>query len=333
MGGVRSLLTIVRPDTFVRWHREGFRLFWRWKSRRRGRPRIPVELQQLIADMASANRTWCEERIAAELRLKLGLMVSPRTVRRYMPRRPRPGGNSQRAQSWATFLRNHAGAVLACDFFVVVTAAFQRVCVFVIVDIATRRIVYWNLTQHPTADWTIQQFRNGLPIDGASRLLVHDRDGIFAPAVDDALASMSLRVLKTPVRTPQANAHCERFIGSARRECLDWLIPLNERHLRRAAEWIPHYNGERPTCCVGSRTAGRTDPPGDVDRAPPPTRASRCRQCSARWPASRLPRRTRRGVSFCGAPLEQNVDPTHIAVVSSPTQPWSIAVAAALLSP
>ena len=248
----RSLLTIVRPDTFVRWHREGFRLFWRWKSRRRGRPRIPVELQQLIADMASANRTWGEERIAAELRLKLGLIVSPRTVRRYMPRRPRPGGNSQRAQSWATFLRNHTGAVLACDFFVVVTAAFQRVYVFVIVDIATRRVVHWNLTQHPTADWTIQQFRNGLPIDGASRLLVHDRDGIFAPAVDDALASMSLRVLKTPVRTPQANAHCERFIGSARRECLDWIIPLNERHLQRVlAEWITHYNGERPHSALG----------------------------------------------------------------------------------
>jgi putative transposase len=214
----------VRPDTFVRWHREGFRLFWRWKSRRRGRPRIPVELQQLIADMASANRTWGEERIAAELRLKLGLTVSPRTVRRYMPRRPTLGGNRQRAQSWATFLRNHAGAVLACDFFVVVTAAFQRVYVFVIVDIATRRIVHWNLTPAPTAAWTIQQFRNGLPIDGASRLLVHDRDGIFTPAVDDALASMSLRALKTPVRTPQANAHCERFIGSARRACLDWIF-------------------------------------------------------------------------------------------------------------
>ncbi len=201
--------------------------------------------------MASANRTWGEERIAAELRLKLGLMVSPRTVRRYMPRRP-TGGNSQRAQSWATFLRNHAGAVLACDFFVVVTATFQRVYVFVIVDIATRRIVHWNLTQHPTAEWTIQQFRNALSIDGVSRVLVHDRDGIFAPAVDDALASMSLRVLKTPVRTPQANAHCERFIGSARRECLDWIIPLNERHLRRAfAEWIPHYNGERPHSALG----------------------------------------------------------------------------------
>jgi putative transposase len=98
--------------------------------------------------------------------------------------------------------------------------------VFVILDIATRRVVHWNLTLHPTADWTVQQFRDGLPLDGASRLRVHDRDGIFAPALDDALDSMSLRVLKTPVRAPQANAHCERFIGTARRECLDCMIAL-----------------------------------------------------------------------------------------------------------
>jgi len=247
----RDLLTIVRPDTFVRWHREFYRLFWRSKSRPRGRPRIPAELQQLIAEMAVANRTWGEERIAAELRLKLGLTVSPRTVRRYMPHRPRPRGG-QDTQSWATFLRNHAGAVLACDFFVVVTATFQRVYVFVILDIAARRVVHWNLTVHPTAEWTIQQFRDGLPLDGAYRLLLHDRDGIFAPAVDDALRSMSLRVLKTPVLAPQANAHCERFIGTARRECLDWIIPLNERHLRRfLAEWMSHYNGERPHSVLG----------------------------------------------------------------------------------
>ena len=202
--------------------------------------------------MALANRTWGEERIASELWLKLGLTVSPRTVRRYMPRRPRPGGSGRATQSWATFLRNHASAVLACDFFVVVTGTFQHIYVFVILDIATRRVVHWNLTPHPTAEWTAQQFRDGLPLDGAYRLLVHDRDGIFAPAVDEALDSMSLRVLKTPVRAPQANAHCERFIGTARRECLDWMIPLNERHLRRVlAEWIPHDNGERPHSALG----------------------------------------------------------------------------------
>jgi len=247
----RELLTIVRPDTLVKWHRDLFRLFWRLKSRQRGRPRIPIEVQRLIAEMATHNQTWGEERIAAELRVKLGLTVSPRTVRRYMPSRPRSSGGRS-TQSWATFLRNHAGAVLACDFFIVVTATFQRLYVFVLLDIGTRRIVQWNLTDHPTSEWTIQQFRNGLPLDGRYRFLVHDRDGIFAPAVDEALQLMSLQVLPTPVRAPQANPHYERFIGTARRECLDWMMPPNQRHLRSIlAEWISHYNGERPHSALG----------------------------------------------------------------------------------
>ena len=155
-----------------------------------------------------------------------------------MPSRPR-GRGGRSAQSWATFLHNHAGAVLACDFFIVVTATFQRLYVFVLLDIGTRQIVHWNLTDHPGSEWTIQPFRNGLTLDGTYRFLVHDRDGIFAPAVDEALRSMSLEVLKTPVRAPQANAYGERFIGTVRRECLDWMIPPNERHLRSIlAEWI-----------------------------------------------------------------------------------------------
>ena len=118
---------------------------------------------------------------------------------------------------------------------------------FVLLDVGTRRIVHWNLTDHPKSEWTIQQFRNSLPLEGTYRFVIHDRDGIFAPAVDEALRSMSLQVLKTPVRAPQANAHCERFIGTARHECLDWMIPLNERHLRSVlVEWISHYNRERP---------------------------------------------------------------------------------------
>jgi hypothetical protein len=143
----RDLLTIVRPDTLVRWHRDLFRLFWRLKSRARGRPRIPADVQQLIAEMAAKNHTWGEERIAAELCVKLGLTLSPRTVRRHMPSRPR-SRRGRPAQSWATFLNNHAGVVLACDFFIVVTATFQRLYVFVMLDIGTRRVVHWNLTDH-----------------------------------------------------------------------------------------------------------------------------------------------------------------------------------------
>jgi putative transposase len=254
----RPLLVVVRPETLVRWHRQGFRLFWRWKSRRPGRPRIPQYLQDLIATMAQANQTWGEERIAAELLLKLGVSVSPRTVRRYM-RRPVPSRPRSSLQTWRTFVRNHARETLACDFFVVVTATFRVVFVFLVLDIGTRRILHWNVTEHPTAEWTSLQFRSVLTGEEPYRFIVHDRDAAFSPAVDDALRSMSLRVLKTPVRAPQANAFCERLIGTARRECLDHVIPLHERHLRKIlAEWVPHYNRGRPHASLGP---GIPEPP------------------------------------------------------------------------
>jgi putative transposase len=146
----RSLLTIVQPDTLVRWHRHAFRLLWRGRSRPRGRPRIPRDLQQLIAEMARANRTWGEERIADELLLKLGVAVSPRTVRQYIGRPPgsRPGA---RSQAWSTVVRNHAHEMLACDFFGTVTARLRLFYVFVVLDVGTRRLVHWNVTAHPTA--------------------------------------------------------------------------------------------------------------------------------------------------------------------------------------
>ena len=241
----RRLLTIVRPDTLIRWHRKGFRLFWRWKSRGPGRPPIPADVQQLIATMATANRTWGEERIADELLVKLGIRVSPRTVRRYMP--PRPPGPSRGTQTWKTFVRNHARAVLASDFFVVVTATFRVFYVFVVLEIGTRRILHWNVTEHPTADWTAQQFRMVVPGDQTHRFVIHDRDTIYSDGVDRTLEAMGLELLKTPARVPQANAFCERLIGTMRRECLDFLIPMSERHLRSVLrEWAAHYNRGRP---------------------------------------------------------------------------------------
>jgi putative transposase len=247
----RRVLTIVQPDTLVRWHRQGFRLFWRWRSRYRGRPRIPVHLRELIATMARANRTWGEERIAAELLVKLGIAVSPRTVRRYM-RRPGPSRPSSSSQTWGTFLRNHADEILACDFFVTVTATFRLIYVFLVLDISTRRILHCNITENPTAEWTVQQFRACLTGDEPYSLIIHDRDAIYAPAVDRTLMSMGLRILKTPTRVPQANACCERLIGTARRECLDFVIPLNERHLQRVmVEWVSHYNRGRPHASLG----------------------------------------------------------------------------------
>ena len=149
-------------------------------------------------------------------------------------------------------MRNHASAVLACDFFVTITARFRTLYGFVVLDVGTRRIVHWNVTEHPTAAWTVQQFRAMVPGDQPHRFLIHERDSIYAAAVDDAVGAMGLTVLKTPVRCPQANAFCERLIGTIRRECLDWLVVLHERHLRSALrQWVAHYNQGRPHASLG----------------------------------------------------------------------------------
>ena len=201
--------------------------------------------------MADENPTWGEERIAAELRLKLGIGVSPRTVRRYIPDDvgPRRRPSSQR---WATFVRNHAQALLACDFFVTVTASFRVLYVFLIMEVGTRRITHFNVTAHPTADWTLQQFREVVTGEKPYRFLIHDRDTIYSSELDSALTAMGLSILITPFRALQANAYYERLVGSVRRECLDFLIPLNERHLRRILkEWVAHYNRGHPHSSLG----------------------------------------------------------------------------------
>jgi transposase InsO family protein len=255
----RRLLVIVKPDALIRWHRKGFRLFWRWRSKAPGRPRISTDLQQLIGEMATANRTWGEERIAAELLMKLGIRISPRTVRRYMSSKT-PSNAKSGSQAWSTFVRNHARSVLACDFFVAVTASF-RVYVFVVMEVGTRRIAHWNVTMHPTADWTAHQFRLIVSGDRPHRMVIHDRDSIYSEGVDRTLAAMGLTVLQTPVRAPQANAFCERLVGTVRRECLDFVIPLNERHLRWILQrWVAHYNRGRPHASLGS---GLPDPQTD----------------------------------------------------------------------
>ena len=248
----RQALTIVQPATFIRWHRQGFRLFWRWKSTL-GRLPIPADLQALIRRMARENPTRDQERIANELLLKLGLRVSPRTVRKYMPtpmdRKPRQRVSSQR---WMTFVRNHAQAIVACDFCVVVTATFRLLYVFVVMEHATRRILHTNVTAHPTASWTLQQLREAIPDGHSYRFLLHDRDSIFSRELDHGIRNLGLRVLKTPPQTPQANALCERLLGTLRRECLDCVIPLTVHHVQRLlAAWVPHYNHSRPHMALG----------------------------------------------------------------------------------
>ena len=248
----RQALAIVQPQTFLRWHRQGFQRFWRWKSSP-GRPPIPADLHALIRRMARENPSWGEERIANELLLKLGLRVSPRTIRKYLPKRLDPErGKRVTTQRWQTFVRNHAKAIVACDFCVVVTATFRLLYVFVVMEHATRRILHINVTAYPTASWTLQQLREAIPADHAYRCLIHDRDSIFSQQLDHSIRHLGLRVLKTPVRTPQANALCERLIGTLRRECVDFLIPLTANHLRRLlTAWMQHYNAGRPHMSLG----------------------------------------------------------------------------------
>jgi transposase InsO family protein len=247
----REALTIVQPATLIRWHRQAFRLLWRWRSRS-GRPRLPADLQRLIVAMARSNPTWGEERIAAELLLKLGIRGSPRTVRHYMARGPRRGGRGAAQQRWATFVRNHAHAVVACDFCVAVTATFRVLYVFVALEVGSRRLVHVDVTSHPTAAWTLQQFREILAAPHAYRFVLHDRDSIYSPGLDAAVTAMGVRVLRTPVHAPTANAFCERLLGSLRRECLDYLIPLGEDQLRKILRiGRLHYNRGRPHASLG----------------------------------------------------------------------------------
>jgi transposase InsO family protein len=243
-------LVNVKPDTFLRWHRKGFRLFWRWKSRPVGRPQIPKDLRRL-REMAAENPTWGRNASPNELKLKLTIQVSPRTVGKYLGR-GRPVRTPDPKQRWLTFVHNHAKVIVACDFFVVITAAFRTLYVFVVVEIGSRRIVHHNVTAHPAAEWTLQQFREALPGDHPYRFVIHDRGSIFSQEVDKGLANLGVGVLRTPVRAQEANSVCERLGGSLRRECLDFLIPFHERHLQMTVrDWAIHYNRGRPHSPLG----------------------------------------------------------------------------------
>lgn len=252
----RDTVVNVRPATIVRWHRMGWRIFWCRKCRA-GRPPIPPELRSLIRRMAAENPLWGEERIANELLVNLGIRVSPRTVGKYMPKRP--PGQPRGDQRWSTFLKNHAKAILACDFFVAVTATFRMLYVFVVIEHGTRRLAHVNVTANPSADWTLQQLRAVVGEEGGHQYLIHGRDQIFAKHLDDSIRALGMEVLRSPVASPKANSICERVIGTIRRECLDWMIPLSEAHLRAILKcWVTHYNRGRPHSALGP---GVPDPP------------------------------------------------------------------------
>jgi putative transposase len=214
--------------------------------------------------MAAENPLWGEERIANELLVKLGIRVSPRTVGKYVPKRP--PGQPRGDQCWSAFLINHAKAILACDFFVAVTATFRMLYVFVVIEHGTRRLAHVNVTAHPSADWTLQQLREVVADADDHRYLIHDRDRIFAQHLDDSIRALGLEVLRSPFASPKVNAICERVIGTIRRECLDWMIPMSEAHLRSILKhWVAHYNGGRPHSALGPGVPG---PPPKSARVP-----------------------------------------------------------------
>ena len=238
----REVLVIVKPETVVGWHRKGFRLYWTWKSRRRrdGRPTVPREARDLIRRMSRENPLWGAPRIHGEL-LKLGIEVSQATVSKYIKNLPRPP-----SQTLLTFLRNHIHCSASMDFFVLPSATFRLLFVLIVLHHDRRRIVHIGVTAHPTATWIKQQMTEAFPWDTAPRYMIRDRDGVYGLEVRARIKAMGIDEVLTAPRSPWQNPYVERVIGSIRRECLDHVIVLSERHLRRGLHsYLDYYHESR----------------------------------------------------------------------------------------
>jgi len=238
----RDVLCLVRPQTVIRWHRQGFRAFWTWRSRRRGpgRPPVDSELRSLIMKMAQANPLWGAPRIHGEL-LKLGLTISQRSVARIMPRRRGPP-----SQTWKTFLSNHVPHIVAVDFFVVPTATFRILFVFVVLLHFRRRVVHFGVTDSPTAAWTAQQLVEAFPEDSTPRYLLRDRDAVYGDVFRKRVKGLGIDEVLIAARSPWQNPYAERMIGTIRRDLLDHVIVLSEGHLRRLLDrYFRYYHRAR----------------------------------------------------------------------------------------
>ena len=242
MNAWRNKLHALHLDTIVRWHRQGFRLYWRWKSRgsKPGRPPINAALRKLIREMQATNVGWGAPRIHGEL-LKLGLDVSEATVSKYLLRSIKPP-----SQTWQTFLNNHSDCLASMDFFTIPTVNFHVFCVFIVLSHNRKQVIHFNVTEHPTAQWTAQQIIEAFPFDSAPRYLLRDRDAIYSEKVQRRIRSLGIEEVVTAPRSPWQNPYCERLIGTCRRDCLDHVIVLNERHLRRILrEYFSYYHSCR----------------------------------------------------------------------------------------
>ena len=232
------VMVLVKPATVIQWHRKGFRLYWRWRSRagQPGRPRAAMETRDLIRQMSTANPLWGAPRIYGEL-LKLGFVVSQATVGRYMPWRPKVP-----SPTWRSFLHNHMHDTVAVDMFVVATAAFRLLYTVIVLGHGRRRIIHFNVTQNPTQVWLARQMTEAFPWDTAPRFLLRDRDESYGPTFRARVQAMAIEEVITAPRSPWQNAYVERLIGSIRRECLDHVIVFDERHLRRVLSAYFEYH-------------------------------------------------------------------------------------------
>jgi transposase InsO family protein len=239
--GWRTALLIVQPRTVVGWHRQGFKLYWRWKYRKKqGRPPVDREIRDLIRRMCQENATWGTPRIQSELAL-LGHKVAESTVAKYMIRQPKPP-----SQNWRTFLANHMKQTAAVDFFTVATITFRVLYVFLVLRHDRRRIVHVNVTSNPTAHWAAQQIVEAFPFEEVPRFLLRDRDGIYGPCFRDRVEHRGIEEVLIAPRHPWQNPYAEWVIDSIRRECLDHVIVLSEEHLHRIlAECFVYYHEAR----------------------------------------------------------------------------------------
>ena len=238
-----DVLEIVKSKTVVGWHRAGFRLYWRWHSRARGgRPKITAEIRALIRQMAKENAGWGAPKIHGEL-LKLGLVVSERTVARYLRRMRRRGDP---AKSWLAFLENHREVIVAFDFFTVPSVTFQLLYGFFVIEHGRRKVLHCNVTRYPTADWVVQQLREAFPEAVPYRYAIFDHDSKYDAEVITFLKATGLQPKQTSVQAPWQNGVAERWVGTCRREILDHVIPLNEPHLRRLLrDFVTYYHQDR----------------------------------------------------------------------------------------
>jgi transposase InsO family protein len=239
---ILRVLTIMRPETLVRWHRAGFRRYWRWKSRRRGgRPPVETELRALIRRMSIENPLWGAPRIHGEL-LKLGFEVAQSSAAKYIVKRRVPP-----SQGWRTFLRNHAPDIAAMDLFVVPTIGFDLLYALVIVRLDRRDLVWINVTTNPTAEWVARQITEAFPWDMAPGYMIRDRDRVYGTVVTRRLRAMGIRDKPIAPASPWQNGFAERLIGSIRRECVDHIIVLGQAHLRHILKSYARYYNETRT--------------------------------------------------------------------------------------